>query len=98
VGFRFTERRPRGRLGRYVESVWHASGQIPYPREKIAPTGSTVAGVVLGPPIRQTPADGALFSAATGFLIGPHDRPLTNEPTGRTEVVGIASRPARAPG
>ena len=46
VGFRFTERRPSGRLGRYVESVWHARGQIPYTREKIAPTGSTVAGIV----------------------------------------------------
>jgi hypothetical protein len=45
VDFEFTERTPAGRLGRYVESVWHARGQIPYAREKIAPTGSTVAGI-----------------------------------------------------
>jgi hypothetical protein len=73
VDFEFTQRRPTGRLGRYVESVWHARGQIPYVREKIAPTGSTVAGIVLGPPIRQTPTGGPPFLATTGFLIGPHD-------------------------
>jgi AraC-like DNA-binding protein len=93
VEFDFVERRPGGRLGRYVESIWHASGQIPYARERIAPTGSTVAGLVLGPPIRQTPADGEPFTAGTGFLIGPHDRPLTNEPTGRTDVVGVVTTP-----
>jgi AraC-like DNA-binding protein len=93
VGFEFAEHRPTGRLGRYVESVWHARGQIPYPRERIAPTGSTVAGVVLGPPIRQTPAGGGPFLATTGFLIGPHDRPLVNEPTGRTDCVGVVTTP-----
>jgi AraC-like DNA-binding protein len=93
VDFAFTERRPAGRLGRYVESVWHARGQIPYRRERIAPTGSTVAGLVLGPPIRQTPAGGPEFLATTGFLIGPHDRPLVNEPTGRTDCVGVVTTP-----
>ena len=93
MDFEFTERRPAGRLGRYVESVWHARGQIPYAREKIAPTGSTVAGLVLGPPIRQTPTDGAPFLATTGFLIGPHDRPLVNEPTDRTDCVGVVTTP-----
>jgi AraC-like DNA-binding protein len=93
VDFEFTERRPAGRLGRYVESVWHARGQIAYAREKIAPTGSTVAGIVLGPPIRQTPAEGPPFLATTGFLIGPHDRPLVNEPTGRTDCVGVVTTP-----
>jgi AraC-like DNA-binding protein len=93
VDFSFVERRPAGRLGRYVASVWHASGQIPYRRERIAPTGSTVAGIVLGPPILQTPAGGTQFAADTGFLIGPHDRPLTNEPTGRTDVVGVVTTP-----
>jgi AraC-like DNA-binding protein len=93
MDFSFVERRPAGRLGRYVASVWHASGQIPYRRERIAPTGSTVAGVVLGPPILQTPAGGAQFRADTGFLIGPHDRPLTNEPVGRTDVVGVVTTP-----
>jgi AraC-like DNA-binding protein len=93
VDFSFVERRPGGRLGRYVASLWHASGQIPYPRERIAPTGSTVAGIVLGPPILQTPAGGEPFVADTGFLIGPHDRPLTNEPTDRTDVVGVVTTP-----
>jgi AraC-like DNA-binding protein len=76
-----------------VESVWHASGQIPYPRERIAPTGSAVAGIVLGPALRQTPAGGEPFTADRGFLIGPHDRPIVNEPTGRTECVGIVATP-----
>jgi AraC-like DNA-binding protein len=93
VDFEFTQRTPTGPLARYVESIWHARGQIPYARERIAPTGSTVGGVVLGPPIRQTPAGGAPFLATTGFLIGPHDRPLTNEPTGRTDCVGVVTTP-----
>jgi AraC-like DNA-binding protein len=93
MGFAFTERRPPGRLGRYVESVWHARGQIPYRRERIAPTGSTVAGIVLGPPIRQTPDGGPDFLARTGFLIGPHDRPVLNEPTAQTHVVGVVTTP-----
>jgi AraC-like DNA-binding protein len=93
VDFQFTQRRPTGRLGRYVESVWHARGQIPYPRERIAPTGASVAGIVLGPPIRQTPHGGPPFLAETGFLIGPHDRPLLNEPTARTHCVGIVTTP-----
>lgn len=93
MDFEFIERRPAGRLGRYVESVWHARGQIPYARERIAPTGSTVAGIVLGPPIRQIPAGGPPFLAETGFLIGPHDRPLVNEPTGRTDCVGVVTTP-----
>ena len=93
MDFEFTERRVAGRLGRYVESVWHARGQIPYARERIAPTGSTVAGIVLGPPILQTPMGGPPFLAGTGFLIGPHDRPLVNEPTGRTHCVVVVATP-----
>jgi len=93
VGFDFTERRPSARLAPYVESIWHARGRIGYPRENIAPTGSTVAGLVLGPPIRQLPAGGPPFLATTGFLIGPHDRPLGNEPTGATDVVGVVTTP-----
>jgi AraC-like DNA-binding protein len=91
VGFAFSRRRPSGALAPYVESVWHARGQIPYRRERIAPTGSTVAGVVLGPPIRQTPDGGPEHLAVTGFLIGPHDRSILNEPTGHTDVVGIVT-------
>jgi AraC-like DNA-binding protein len=93
VDFSFTQRQPSGGLARYVESVWHARGQIPYARERIAPTGSTVAGIVLGPPIRQIPWGGSVVTADTGFLIGPHDRPLVNEPTGHTDCVGIVTTP-----
>jgi AraC-like DNA-binding protein len=91
VEFAFTQRTPQGPLARYVESIWHARGRIPYARERIAPTGSTVAGIVLGAPIRQTPAGRPPFLAETGFLIGPHDRPLTNEPTAETHCVGIVT-------
>lgn len=93
MDFSFTQRRPSGRLARYVETVWHARGQITYARERIAPTGSTVAGIVLGPPIRQTPWGGTAVVADTGFLIGPHDRPLVNEPTAHTECIGIVTTP-----
>jgi AraC-like DNA-binding protein len=93
VDFAFTQRTPRGPLARYVESIWHAQGQIPYARERIAPTGSTVAGIVLGPPIRQTSEGAPAFLAESGFLIGPHDRPLVNEPTAQTHCVGVVTTP-----
>ena len=93
MDFSFTQRRPAGRLARYVESVWHARGQIPFARERIAPTGSSVAGIVLGAPIRQIPWGGPEITADTGFLIGPHDRPLVNEPTAHTDCVGIVTTP-----
>lgn len=92
--FQFTSRRPAG-LERYVESVWYARGRIDYPDERIAPTGSVVAVVVLGDPIRETPADGTgePLVAGTGFLLGPHDRPVVNEPLGETYCVGIVTTP-----
>lgn len=92
--FRFTSRRPAG-LERYVESIWHARGRIDYPSERIAPTGSTVAVIVLGDPIRETPADGTgePLVTATGFLIGPHDRPVVNEPLGETHCAGVVTTP-----
>lgn len=95
--FTYVSRRPPS-LRRYVESIWFARGRIPYPRERIAPTGSTVAVVVLGDPIRETAAGGDAepFLARTGFLIGPHDRPVVNEPTGETHCVGIVSTPVGA--
>lgn len=84
-----------GSLGPFVESIWYARGQIDYPRERIAPTGSTVAGIVLGSPIEQIPDDGAgePFVAKTGFLIGPHDRPIINAPTAETYCLGIVTTP-----
>jgi len=95
VEFTFVSRRPGPPLHRFTESIWYARGQIEYPWELIAPTGSTVAVVVLGSPIRETPSGGAgePFLAATGFLIGPHDRPVVNAPTAETYCVGIVSTP-----
>ena len=92
--FEYVSREPGGETGRFVESIWFARGQITGVRERIAPTGSTVAAVVLGDPIRQTP-DGAAEAvvADTGFLIGPHDRPIVNEPLGQTYCVGLVTTP-----
>lgn len=92
--FEFVPRQLSGETSRFVESIWFARGHIQGVRERIAPTGSTVAAVVLGDPIRQTP-DGATAAlvADTGFLIGPHDRPIVNEPQGETYCVGIVTTP-----
>jgi AraC-like DNA-binding protein len=91
--FEYVLRPLAGETGRYVESVWFARGRIQGARELIAPTGSTVAAVVLGDPIRQTPAGGTAVVADTGFLIVPHDRPIVNEPLGETYCVGIVTTP-----
>ncbi len=86
---------PSGELGSLVESVWYARGVVSYRREQVAPTGSTVAAVVLGDPIRQQAANGRgeEFLATTGFLVGPHDEPMINAPTGETHAVGIVTTP-----
>jgi methylphosphotriester-DNA--protein-cysteine methyltransferase len=92
--FEYVSRAAGGETGRFVESIWFARGRMAGARERIAPTGSTVAAVVLGDPIRQTPAGaGTPLVTATGFLIGPHDRPIVNEPQGETYCVGIVTTP-----
>ena len=93
--FDFRTRTPDGLLGRAVASIWYARGTIPYRRERIAPTGSTVAVIVLGDPILETAghARAVPFLAVEGFLIGPHDRPVVNEPTGETFALGIVTTP-----
>jgi methylphosphotriester-DNA--protein-cysteine methyltransferase len=94
VVFVYESRPMTGRTGRFVESIWFARGRMTGVRERIAPTGSTVAAVVLGDPIRQTPAtSGTVSVTGTGFLIGPHDRPIVNEPLGETYCVGIVTTP-----
>jgi AraC-like DNA-binding protein len=92
--FEYAPRRVGGKTGRFVELVWFARGRITGVSERIAPTGSTVAAVVLGDPIRQTPiGEGTALLAEDGFLIGPHDRPIVNEPQGETFCVGIVTTP-----
>ncbi len=95
VPFTFVSRRPDGPLDRLVESIWYARGRVPYARERIAPTGSTVAVFVLGDPICQTPRHGAGEPLTTdrGFLLGPHDGPVINAPLGETFAVGVVSTP-----
>lgn len=90
---------PAPPLSRHVESVWFARGRIPYRRERIAPTGSTVAVFVLGDPILETPDNGrgSTFLAEQGFLIGPHTGPVINEPTGETHAVGVVTTPIGCP-
>ena len=93
VEFTYLTRVPGPPLDRYVELLWYARGQIDHARELIAPTGSTVAAVILGAPIRQTPAAGPPFLATASFLIGPHDRPIVNEPTAETHCLGVVTTP-----
>jgi len=93
--FDYRVRNPDPPLGRLVESIWYARGTIPYTREKIAPTGSSVAVFVLGDPIIVTADNGAgqPLRSGSGFLIGPHDRPAINEPTAETFAVGVVGTP-----
>jgi AraC-like DNA-binding protein len=91
--FDFRMRTPDGPLGRAVASAWYARGTVPYRLERVAPTGSTVAVIVLGDPIIETAGGprAVPLHAERGFLIGPHDWPVTNEPTGETFAVGIVT-------
>lgn len=93
--FEYEVLRPSGELQRYVEQVWFARGTIRGARERIAPTGSTVLGFVLGQPLAQWPRNGGgeRFTARRGFLIGPHDQPIVNQPTDSTWAVGIVMTP-----
>jgi AraC-like DNA-binding protein len=93
--FDFRPRTPSAPLDRFVESIWYARGTVPYARERIAPTGSTVAVIVLGDPIVETAAngDGPPLRAETGFIIGPHVGPVINAPTGETFALGVVTTP-----
>lgn len=94
-GFTYLAREPTTPLRRLVESIWYARGTIAYRRERIAPTGSTVAILVLGDAIIETADDGRgpAVRSDIGLLIGPHDRPIINEPTGETYAVGVVCTP-----
>ncbi|GIG54187.1 helix-turn-helix domain-containing protein [Demequina activiva] len=89
--FDFRTRPVRGEPGRAVEQVWFARGTVPYRSELIAPTGSTVAILILGDSITQTAASGVEVTSAEGLVIGPHTAPITNAPYGETFAVGIVT-------
>jgi hypothetical protein len=93
AAFYYRHGEPSGRLRRYVESIWYARGMSDFGSERIAPTGSTVLGIVLGDPLVQTPRCGAgePYEATEGFVIGPHDEPIVNDPSGVTYCVGIVT-------
>ncbi|MEM9515203.1 MAG: AraC family transcriptional regulator [Actinomycetota bacterium] len=91
--FDFRIRQPTGRLGDAIESVWFAQGTVPYEREAISPTGSTVVVLVLGDPIGYTAGGGPELVTGEGFVAGPHDRPAINAPRGQTHAIGIVTRP-----
>jgi len=93
TAFDYRQVEPAGRLRRYVESIWYAKGMSDFGSERIAPTGSTVLGIVLGDALIQTPGGGAgePYEATEGFIIGPHDEPIINVPTGFTHCVGIVT-------
>jgi AraC-like DNA-binding protein len=93
--FDYRTREPAAPLRSMVELLWYARGTIGYRRERIAPTGSTVALIVLGDPIIERADDGRgpEVRSDVGLLIGPHDRPIVNEPTGETHALGIVCTP-----
>ena len=77
--FEYVTRQIGGQTSRFVELIWFARGRITGVSERIAPTGSTVAAVVLGDPVRLTPDHGdTSLVADTGFLIG---RTIGRSPT-----------------
>lgn len=93
--FDYRVRQPGPRLDRFVAGLWYARGTVPYRRERIAPTGSSVALLIFGDPIAQVPDNGAgvRVESDEGLLIGPHTGPILNEPLGETHAVGVVTTP-----
>ncbi len=91
--FDFRPRPTTGPLAPVVDQTWFARGTVSYRRELIAPTGSTVAVLVFGDPIRASTSTGATVTSADGLLVGPHTAPVLNEPLGETFAVGVITRP-----
>ena len=68
-----------GETGRFVELIWFARGRITGVSELIAPTGSTVAAVVLGDPIRLIPDNADLPLTTQTFRWSPSRPPLDGQ-------------------
>lgn len=97
-------RRPAPPLDRYVEELWFSQGAVVFPPEPVAPTGSAVGALVLGPAILLTPhssrpptpaawlrGEQRPYRASGSYLLGPHDRPTTVVPTGETHCLGFVT-------
>jgi len=97
--FDYRTRVPEPPLERVVERVWYARGTSPHGKERILPSPSPVLLLVVGPPLRMTaPRPDARPRERVGaWLQGPHERPVLNEPTGETHVVGAVVRPGGLP-
>lgn len=95
MDFVYVSRPPSAALEPYVSELWFARGTLGAPSERIAPTGAAVLGIVLGDPIVQVPrnGEGESFRATSGFLIGPSDEAMVNDPAGETWAVGIVATP-----
>lgn len=93
VPFEFEQRPAPAPLKRWLSSVWFARGQIDYEREQIAPTGATVVVINLGDPILHATVGprATALRAEDGWVSGPHDRPSSNAPAGRTHCYGVVS-------
>ncbi len=93
--FDYVTRAPGAELRPFVAELWYARGAMTAPRERVAPTGAVVLGIVLGDPILQVPGNGVgePYLAERGFLIGPDDAAMVNEPTGGTWAVGVVATP-----
>lgn len=102
----YLARRPAPPLDRYVEELWFRQGAVIDQPETVAPTGSAVGALVLGPPILLTPhssrpptpaawlrGEQRPYRASSSYLLGPHDRPTTVEPTGETHCLGFVTTP-----
>lgn len=87
MDFLFHARPPRGPLSRYVATLWYASGQIPYRRESLLPTGNVDLIINLGSPFLVGGR-----RVVDGWTRGLQTRPSENEPLAETHVVGVSFR------
>ncbi|MGI9385221.1 MAG: helix-turn-helix domain-containing protein [Methyloligellaceae bacterium] len=97
--FRFAARPARAPLDRFVETLWHAKGRVPYAEERILPNARPVLIINLGDGFEI--ANGGLADAKglkrTAWICGVQSGFLINRPLGRTEMVGATLRPAGLP-
>ena len=99
LDFQFAARPTRAPLDRFVETLWHAKGQVPYAEERILPNARPVLIVNLGDVFELGIGDGANAKALkrSAWICGLQSGFLTNRPLGRTEMVGATLRPAALP-